>query len=81
MFSIVNFEAITPNDGATALDRYASYDAIYVEASGDISVLMVDQETPIVLPAVMPGVWLYMKVRKVYSTNTTATGIKGGWTR
>ena len=54
---------------------------IMVGAAGDVSVLFYDKTTPEVITGLAAGIWQSRKPFKhVYSTSTTATGIRVGYT-
>jgi len=64
--------AIAPNDGAN-LPRAATY-GIYNAVAGNIRMIcMDDSETTIAVPA---NYVLRVAVKKVFATNTTATGLQ-----
>lgn len=66
--------AITASD-STAV----SYKAIYVGGAGNIKLTLggnTDAEA-VTLTAVPVGTWLYLRVKKVWSTGTTATNLVG----
>lgn len=68
-----NADAITPSDGA---DLANSTRALYVGGSGNISVVMVGGQT-VTFSNVQAGSVLPIRVKRVRSTNTTATLILG----
>jgi hypothetical protein len=68
-----NCAAITPSDSGTH-----NYRAVYVGASGDLTVDFKDGGTNITLVGLAAGVWHGMEITRVYSTGTTATNIVGG---
>jgi hypothetical protein len=48
-----------------------------VNAAGDVKVDFVDSGTAIVLPGLLVGVVYPFRVKRVYDTGTTATGLVG----
>ena len=66
--------AITPNDD-TILGCMTR--GIYVGGAGDLSVLMADDDDPVIFVAVPAGTVLPIRVNKVRSTGTTATSLVG----
>ena len=51
---------------------------LYVgSAGGDITVLLVDDSTPVLLKSVPLGTILNMRIKKVLATGTTATNLVG----
>ena len=65
--------AITPGDDA---DLAVDTRAIWVGVSGDVKVTTVGGDT-FVLPAVAAGIPIPVRVRRVWSTSTTASSIVG----
>ena len=53
--------------------------AIWSGAGGDIAVRMFGNQQVVTYLAVPAGFWLYVRVDKVMSTNTSATGVVGVW--
>lgn len=78
--SIVDFDAVTPDD-ASDLPNAGRVRGIYVGVSGDVSVIMTGDasETTKVIPALAAGIWHPMCIKRVRSTDTTATGILVGY--
>lgn len=66
----VGAAAVTPSDSA----RIAETRGLYLGAAGDVKVEMADG-TIVMLTALAAGVLHPLRVRRVYSTGTTATGI------
>lgn len=64
---------ITPDD---ASDLLTMTRAIMVSGAGDLSVILKDGDT-LVVPGLTPGVIYPLRVVRVLSTGTTATGLKG----
>lgn len=66
--------AVTPNDGA---DISFVSRAIWVGSAGNLRVMMADQypSEPVTFVAVAAGTLLPIRVRRVYSTGTTAGNI------
>ena len=62
--------AVTPNDSA---DIPAGARALYVGGAGDVKVDMLDNGTAVIFAGATG--WLPIRVTKVYSTDTDATGI------
>lgn len=67
----VSASAVTPDDN---VDLPFSSRALYVGTAGDVSVVMLDG-TSAVFKNVGNGAMLPIRVRRVKSTNTTATNI------
>jgi len=63
---------VTPNDGVdlTEVSR-----GLIVGVSGDVQI-DTNEGTTIVMPALLAGFIHPIRAKRVYSTNTTATGIK-----
>ena len=70
-----DFFAITPSDDT---DLPTAARGILVGVSGDVAVIGVGGSSSVVIPALAAGVWHPMNVKRVLSTGTTATGIRGG---
>lgn len=51
--------------------------ALYIGSGGDLNVLLRDDLTPVLLKNTQSGTMLPLRVKKVLSTNTTATNIIG----
>lgn len=66
--------AITPSDDN---DLSEPTRGIYVGASGDVKVDLFGGSTAVTFTALAAGVVHPLRVTKVYSTDTTATGIVG----
>ena len=64
---------VTPND---ANDLAQVTRGFTVATAGDVAVMYADGTT-VVLPARQPGIDYAHRVKRVLSTGTTATGIKG----
>lgn len=66
--------AVTPSD-STDLTAYAR--SLYVGGAGNVAVIMADQsgDTAVTFVGVAAGTVLPVQVRRVMSTNTTATNI------
>lgn len=64
--------AVTPNDSNDLADVATR---IYVGGAGAISLIMADDASAVTLTAVPAGSYLDLRVRRVNSTGTTATGI------
>jgi|DEB0MinimDraft_10_1074344.scaffolds.fasta_scaffold58961_1 hypothetical protein len=65
--------SITPNDGS---DLTTSSRAIYIGGSGDLKVTTV-ANTTVTFSGTVAGSILPIRVKKVFSTGTTATNILG----
>ena len=65
-------EAVTPDDGD---DLAHDTRGLMVSVAGDVQVDFVSAGSEIVLTGLLAGVVYPFQVRRVYSTNTTATGI------
>ena len=63
--------AVTPSD---TVDQF--YDTLYVGGAGAVKV-MTSRGNQVTLTAVPAGTRLPLRVRRVYATGTTATGIVG----
>jgi len=66
--------AITPDDNA---DVQQITKAIYIGGGGDVSILPVRSSTPVIFRNVPAGAMLDVRVRKVFTTDTTAAHILG----
>jgi hypothetical protein len=66
--------AITPNDST---DLATVTRGIYVGAGGNLRVLLADDTSPVTLTNVSAGVIYPLRVKRVYSTTTTASGLIG----
>lgn len=64
--------AITPNDST---DLAEITRGIYVGTGGNLRVLLADDTTPVTLTNVSAGVIYPLRVKRVYSTNTTASNL------
>ena len=64
---------VAPNDG---LDLVRVTRALMVTGAGDVTVVLRDGDT-LTLPALTPGVIYPFRIRRVLSTGTTASGVKG----
>lgn len=67
--------AITPNDGAD-LNKIPTR-GIYVGVSGNIKVDLIDGTSSVTFTNVPAGAIFPISVKRVYSSDTTATGIIG----
>ncbi len=70
-----NAVAVTPSDGA---DLTNTSRALFIGTSGNITVYMKDQSTAVLFTNVPVGV-LPIRVDRVLSTGTTASGIVALW--
>jgi len=70
--------AVTPNDGT---DLSSITRGIFIGGAGNIAVIFADDAdgAPVTLTGIATGVWHPMQVRRVMSTNTTATLILAGY--
>lgn len=68
--------AVTPND-STDLTTWPR--ALFVAGAGDIAVLMAGDGAAVTFTGVPAGTILPVRVKRVKSTGTTATGIVGVW--
>jgi len=66
--------AITPNDGTVFTTGTRG---LWVGATGDISVVLLNDSAPVTLSNVLGGTLLPLCVKTVRATGTTATGIVG----
>lgn len=64
--------AITPSDTAVA-----EYDDVYVGGAGNLAVILRDDTTAVTFVGMRAGTKLGACVKKIMSTNTTATNIVG----
>lgn len=67
-----NAYAVTPTDGD---DLEQATRGLMVSATGDVKVNFLTTGTEIVLAGLLPGVVYPFQITKVFSTDTTATGI------
>lgn len=65
--------AVTPNDSA---DLAIVTRGIMVNVAGDVSVIFVDSDSAVTL-TLLAGIAYPFRIKRVRSTNTTATGITG----
>lgn len=65
--------SITPADSDLALEARA----LYVGGAGDVAVRMTDDDSDVTFSGVAAGTVLPISVKRVNSTNTTATNILG----
>lgn len=72
---VYHMEAITKSD-ATEYDPPLR--GIYIGGAGNVAVIGADDSAAVTLTALAVGVWHPIAVKKVMSTNTTATAIVGG---
>ena len=68
-----NGHAITPDDN---LDLENVTRFIYVGSTGDISIILANDDAPITIPAAPAG-YHPLRIKRVLATGTTATGIVG----
>ena len=66
--------AITPSD---TVDLDVAVRGIYVGAGGNLRVLLEDDTSPVTLVGVITGVIYPLRVRRVYSSSTTASSLIG----
>lgn len=66
--------AVTPNDDD---DLSTPSRALYVGTEGDVSVVPIGQDTPVLFVGIKG--WLPGRVRRVMETGTTATDIVAVW--
>lgn len=71
-----NAAAVTPNNSA---DLASNSRGLMVAVAGNVKVDMVDSGTAIVLTGLAVGVMYPICVKRVYATDTTATGITVFW--
>jgi hypothetical protein len=62
--------AVTPNDGA---DLAVVARSLWVGGAGNIAVIAADDSSAVTITAVAAGTLLPIRVKRVMSTNTTAT--------
>lgn len=69
--------AVTPNDVTEVVDdNGATYPrALFIGGAGNLSVVMADQDTPVVFNGLQAGQTLDIQVKIVRATGTSATGI------
>ena len=65
-------EAVTPNDDTPVL-----YRSLWIGGAGNVSVILVQDSTPVTFTSVAAGTLLPVAVKCVRSTGTTATDILG----
>lgn len=65
-------QAVTPSDTA---DNTYSY--IYVGGAGNVAVVPEADSAAVTLTAVPAGSYIWLRVKRVMSTNTTATSLVG----
>lgn len=58
-------------------DQDVRYNAIYVGGEGDLNVIPAKGNTAVTLPGMAGGVWHGIAVRKIISSGTTATNLRG----
>lgn len=70
--------AVTPNDGA---DLAGITRGLYIGGAGNVAVVFADDAdgAVVILTGLATGVWHPVQVRRVMSTNTTATPILAGY--
>ena len=73
--AFTNIAAVTPND-TTAMGQCRG---LYVGATGNLSVLMPGNPTPVVFTAVPAGTYIPIAPTHVRATGTTATAIMRMW--
>ena len=66
--------AVTPNDAAD-LARVSR--GIYVGEGGDLRVLLANDDVPVTFPGLAGGMIHGLRLRRVFATGTTATGLVG----
>lgn len=71
-----NFAAVTPND-STDLTVYPR--GISFVATGAIKVTQLDGTVATIPSGMAPGVIHWIRVKRIWSTDTTATGIVAWW--
>lgn len=72
---IANCATVTPNDGT---DLTTSGRGLWVDVTGNVKFTTVNGDTD-TLSAVAAGVWHPIRIRRVWATGTTATGIHIGY--
>ncbi len=72
----VSAAAITPSD-TTVFSAESIPKALYIGGAGNIRVVFADDSSPITITNVAAGSVYPFKVKQVYSSSTTATGIVG----
>lgn len=76
---ITSVVAVTPSDSTQLTDTAR---ALWIGGAGNVSLLLPDGTTSVLLTAVAVGVWHPIRFRRVNSTtggNTTATAILAGY--
>lgn len=68
--------AITPSD-TTVFEQESIPKALYVGGSGNLRVLFVNDTSPVTIVGAVAGSIYPFRVKRVYSTLTTATNIVG----
>lgn len=64
-------EVVTPHD----TNNIENTRAVYVGGAGNLKILLVNDTDPVTLVGVVAGSVLPIRVKRVYSTDTTATNI------
>jgi hypothetical protein len=79
IYGITQIRAVTPSD-TTDLALGGVYPrAIYVGGAGNLAVVGVDDTSAVTMTGIATGVWHPICVKRVMSTNTTATLILAGY--
>ena len=68
-----NIFSVTPSD---SVDLPFLPKAVYIGGAGNITFLAADNSVPVTLP-VLAGAILPWRLRRIFATGTTATGIAG----
>jgi hypothetical protein len=69
---IVSAAAVTPSDTVSN-----EYDALFVGGAGNVAVILRDDTAAVTFLSIGNGEYMPMSVKKVMSTNTSATNIIG----
>jgi len=69
-----NLLAVTPSDSVN-ITNYPSVRGLWVGGAGNVAVLAADDSAAVTLVGVQAGTLIPLRVKRVNSTNTTATSI------
>jgi hypothetical protein len=75
LITIENVFNITKNDSA---DLTFNTIAIYLGVSGDLRILDINNNE-VILKSLVAGIWHPIRIKKVFSTNTSASDIVGAY--
>lgn len=69
-----NLLAVTPSDSAN-ITNYPNVRGLWVGGAGNVAILAADDSAAVTLVGVQAGTLIPIRVKRVNSTNTTATSI------